>query len=252
MTKIIKLVETSSTNDVAREALRESGADRVAVIAGFQTAGRGRNKNVWLGAPGQNVYFSYGIKWGTPPPELERLVSLQGAACLAVKAALSRFAPEAFFRIKYPNDAYALSPDGKARKISGSLVEHSFLGEGCENSIIGIGINVAQTEFPVEIDAASLATLGARAIPADVAQALLEELELALGAGAGEIMNRWRRELALDGKLIAILASGEKALAEEIMPDGRLRAVAIGSGREIFIDNGDSVRYDMFAEGAAQ
>ncbi len=126
------------------ELLRHVGDyDNLSVIAAVkQTAGRGQRGNRWVSAPGDNLTFSLLLKpVGLPAREVMALTCL---ATLAVRDVLRNEGVPAV--IKWPNDIYV----GK-RKICGMLVENGLAGTDIAWSVIGIGINLNQTEFPGEL-----------------------------------------------------------------------------------------------------
>ena len=135
-----------STND---EALRHISAyDNLSVIAAWeQTAGRGQRGNSWSAAPGENLTFSVVLKYG--PGALEPLPAasafcLSKASSLAVCDVLEAYGVKAL--IKWPNDIYV-----RNRKICGMLIENSLSGDKLSTSVIGIGLNVNQKEFPPQL-----------------------------------------------------------------------------------------------------
>ena len=142
-----------STNN---ELLRHIGDyDNLSVVAAVeQTAGRGQRGNRWISAPGDNLTFSLLLKpEGLPAREVMALTCL---ATLVVRDVLREEGVPAV--IKWSNDIYV----GK-RKICGMLVENGLDGADIAWSVIGIGINLNQTEFPGEVmNAISLKRLTGR------------------------------------------------------------------------------------------
>lgn len=139
MIDIIKLQSVPSTNSWIKENNTNLSAP-CAVRAIEQTAGRGQRGNVWLSAPEKNLLFS--LLWR--PAELKAInqFALSQAVTIAVCRTLTQiFSIEA--KIKWPNDIYVGD-----KKIAGILIEHSLKGSMIDYSIIGIGLNVNQTEFP--------------------------------------------------------------------------------------------------------
>lgn len=137
--------ETASTNLDAR-----TGRHGDVFTADFQTAGRGRLDHKWLSPPGMNVMMSAVLSVEDIPPEqvatLPLVIGL--AVVYAVKSILKRgLSPE----IKWPNDVLV-----GGRKLAGILCER----QG-DRIIVGIGVNVSQTDFAPEIadKATSLAIL---------------------------------------------------------------------------------------------
>ena len=135
------LEEADSTNNVL---LRHIGHyDNLSVVAAVkQTAGRGQRGNRWVSAPGDNLTFSLLLRpVGLPVREVMAVTCL---ATLAVRDTLRDEDVPAV--IKWPNDIYV----GR-RKICGMLVENGLDGACIGWSVIGIGINLNQTEFPIEV-----------------------------------------------------------------------------------------------------
>ena len=135
------LEEADSTNNVL---LRHIGDyDNLSVVAAVaQTAGRGQRGNRWVSAPGDNLTFSLLLK----PVELP-VREVMAVICLATLAVRDTLLAEGVPAVvKWPNDIYV----GK-RKICGMLVENGLEGRFIAWSVIGIGINLNQTEFPGEV-----------------------------------------------------------------------------------------------------
>ncbi|MGB9771578.1 MAG: biotin--[acetyl-CoA-carboxylase] ligase [Candidatus Kapaibacteriota bacterium] len=234
----------TSTNDYAKELLQEHNC--VVVTAEYQTKGRGRNKNQWFGDFGQNVYLSFGLRHNQNKL-IEEVAYFQGLGSLAVLHTLRDLAPNISYFLKYPNDVYAKSRDGSYRKISGILVEHQFLLELCVSSVIGIGINVNQTQFPEEIreSATSLKLLGYEFDVEEVIQKLICHITKLIEMFPDEVFNLWINTLQIIGR--EVLATNRNLLCEVqgIDPVGRLIASLKETGEVLFISDGDSIRYDF-------
>ena len=139
--------ETASTNLDAH-----AGGHGDVFTADFQTAGRGRLDHKWLSPPGTNLMMSAVLSVADLAPD--HAATLPLVAGLAVVKALTSLIPHPSSLIpllKWPNDVLV---DGK--KIAGILCER----DG-DNVIVGIGVNVGQTEFDAELAdrATSLAVL---------------------------------------------------------------------------------------------
>lgn len=139
-----------STNDEAARHI--SDIDNLSVLsASEQTKGRGQKGNSWSSVPGLNLTFSVVLKYARTLPESMKSgqlmplkaidqFSVSEAASLAVADLLSEYGIQA--KIKWPNDIYVGD-----RKICGILIEHAVIGGNLAHSIVGIGLNVNQTEF---------------------------------------------------------------------------------------------------------
>lgn len=149
---IIWLQNVDSTNN---EALRRmDGLDNMSVISAYcQTAGRGQKGNRWSSTAGENLTFSLVLKFTDSPEkaygdikyiEAVNQFIINEITTIAVVNFLAAHDVEA--KIKWSNDIYVGD-----RKICGILIENSVSGRHLSRSIIGIGINVNQKEFPPEL-----------------------------------------------------------------------------------------------------
>ena len=140
------------------------GAPEGAVVAtGEQTEGRGRLGRTWLAPAGTSLLFSIVLEPPVPPARLAELSLVAGAAVAEAIGSETGLATS----VKHPNDVLI---DG--RKVAGILAE---AGEG--RVVLGIGVNVSQTQAQLPEKATSLALEGAAADPADLLAAILERLE---------------------------------------------------------------------------
>lgn len=101
------------------------------MLAGRQTAGRGRHGRGW-DSPAGNLHLSVVLRpRGAGPWSLLPL-----AAGVAAGEALTAFGVDA--RLKWPNDLVV-----ETRKLGGILVESAWAGQALEFAVVGIGINLA-------------------------------------------------------------------------------------------------------------
>jgi BirA family biotin operon repressor/biotin-[acetyl-CoA-carboxylase] ligase len=143
--KIIKLVNTNSTNDYASESLKNNNLVEGTVIwAISQTKGKGQKGNRWESEDGKNLTFSIILHPSKLDPSKQFL--LNKAISLGVIDFLKTKIDETLVKIKWPNDIYV----GKS-KIAGILIENEILGSTIQSSIVGIGLNVNQLIFPENI-----------------------------------------------------------------------------------------------------
>ena len=138
--KIIKVDAIDSTNTFLKDFLRkDSHKEAVCIWAKHQYAGRGQMGNVWNSEVGKNLTFSFfhplTKNTSQNPFILNMLVSL------SIWDTLIHFETP-FLKIKWPNDIMSVS-----RKIGGILIENCFQKDGSQAYVIGIGINVNQTNF---------------------------------------------------------------------------------------------------------
>ena len=136
--KIIKLKETESTNSYLRQYTPKEGEDLTVVTTEFQTAGRGQGKNTWESNKGENLLFS--ILCHPKNVLAKRQFILSQAIALAVRDALSMYIND--IEIKWPNDIY-----WHHHKLGGILIECTLTGNNVKDSILGVGLNINQTDF---------------------------------------------------------------------------------------------------------
>ncbi|MCX7770487.1 MAG: biotin--[acetyl-CoA-carboxylase] ligase [Proteobacteria bacterium] len=127
----IALIETESTNDIAKEFSKKLSENFI-VVAEKQTKGRGRRGRQWSSPFGTGLYFSLFLKPNLPVSVIPRLTILAG---VAVSEALDKFGVET--KLKWPNDIMIGN-----KKVGGILSEMSLEGNEIDYVILGIGINV--------------------------------------------------------------------------------------------------------------
>lgn len=135
-----------STNTYAKKIAAEGAPAGTVVIAGHQTAGRGRLGRSFSSPANMGLYLSVILRPDCKPTELMHLTCAAGvAACEAVEQATGTVP-----MIKWTNDLIL----GK-RKLGGILTELSIdpLSQKVAWAVIGIGINCCQKsrDFPEEI-----------------------------------------------------------------------------------------------------
>lgn len=142
MGKEIHLYEqATSTNEAAAILLSNfRPAEGTAILTFDQTAGKGQRGNTWLSEPGKNIAISY-ILYPLFLPAAKQFLLAQAIA-LGVCDFVRQYIEASKIKIKWPNDIYA-----DTRKVAGILIENTISNNGIKNSIIGIGINVNQTNF---------------------------------------------------------------------------------------------------------
>jgi BirA family transcriptional regulator, biotin operon repressor / biotin---[acetyl-CoA-carboxylase] ligase len=139
----IKLDVVDSTNNYAMNLVKEGWTKNLACIwARDQNQGKGQRGNTWLSEAGKNLTCSIIFF----PSNLDAGYNfyLSMAACLAAKKFLQLSCQDV--QIKWPNDLYL---DGK--KTGGILIENTLEQQKIKSSIIGLGINLNQKEFPTDI-----------------------------------------------------------------------------------------------------
>ena len=203
--KVSRIYATAgSTNALAVRALAEGPPppEGTVIRALAQTAGRGQGTNGWHASPGQNLTFSL-VAYPTWLP-LSRLFVLNQIASLAVAGAVAAYCPdETEVRVKWPNDVLVDN-----RKIAGILIQNGLRGTRLAWSVIGIGLNVNESNFPVDL-MATTTSLGRQTdqplLLDDVLTAVLNQLATnynrALDNGLDELNGQYHHRLYRKGQL---------------------------------------------------
>lgn len=216
--KIIYYPRLASTMDVARQEARQGAAEGTVVIAGEQTAGKGRLKRVWL-SPSGSLALSIILY-----PAIAYLPYLIMLASLAVVRSIEAVTGLKA-QVKWPNDVLI-----NGGKVCGILIESDLRGNDVTYAIIGIGINVnfRLSHFPEILPiATSLADeLGKEVSRLDLIRCLLVETERLYSTlpNGESIYQAWRDRLVTLGRQVRV-KSGKPVLegiAESVTRDGSL------------------------------
>ena len=227
--------ETVSTNIDAR-----AGRHGDVFTADYQSAGRGRLDHKWISPPGTNLMMSAVLSVEGLAPE--QVATLPLVAGLAVAKAISRLMvgdqdlrrKTGDVKLKWPNDVLV-----NGKKIAGILCERND-----DNVIVGIGVNVGQTEFDKEIAdrATSLFVLfqgGSGILSASEQEISVRSVRTAILCELDRWYSRWRAkgfaavlpEIAavdfLKGREISVRQTDDDSapvsgVSTGIMPDGSL------------------------------
>ncbi len=133
--KLIWFDNIDSTQDYVKSHINEL-SDDTCIIANIQQKGRGRYGHVWYSSLKEGLYFSI-LKKHVNIPQLSLVM---GVSLFKTIQTLYQIIP----LIKWPNDIYVFLE--KPKKVAGILIEKIK-----ENTIIGIGINLNQEDFPQDI-----------------------------------------------------------------------------------------------------
>ena len=242
----------TSTNTVLKQLALEEAPSGLALVAGEQTAGRGRLGRSFYSPANTGLYLSLLLR---PDLAAQDATLLTACAAVSVAEALESLA-EVKLSIKWVNDLYL-----GGRKVCGILTE---AGLDCESGrmsyvIIGIGVNTRMPpgDFPEEIRSIAGDVFGDAPVPDlrnRLAARILDNLmACAEDPRSPEIFDKYRRRSLVLGRPIRILAPGRApvpATALDLEPDYSLR-VRLEDGREELLRSGEiSVRPDcLSAEG---
>ena len=181
------------------------------VVAGRQSAGKGRAEHVWSSPPG-GLYLSLIV---TLPPAQSALVPL------ALGERLRQHVEEAYgvrSVLKWPNDLLIPTEEGSLRKLAGILVDRV----DDQTAVVGVGVNVSvrRSDLPPDLRDRVAILRELTSYPPEVAQVESETVEviqstlelLESDAGRRALVSACRRSLygrghaaRVDGKPVGVI-----------------------------------------------
>ncbi len=220
---VVVLDSVDSTNNYAKRLAASGAPAGTAVIAGTQTAGRGRRGRSFFSPAGEGLYLSVILRPAARPEQIMHLTAMAAVAAARAVACVCTQRPQ----IKWTNDLVF-----GTRKLAGILTELSLVAESreVEYVVIGIGINCAQRAFPpelAEIATSICAQTGRTPARSALAAALLRELSRMDDALLTR-RDEWLREFAENcvtlGREVQVIRGDcvRAAFAEGIGPEGEL------------------------------
>lgn len=218
----VEVVDTTgSTNADLAERARAGASGWQAMVAGEQTAGRGRLTRTWSSPQGTSVSLSVLLRPTRPVNEWGLLPLITG---LGVARAVEALGAQAV--LKWPNDV--LLPADDERKVCGILAE--LVSGQTRGVVLGMGVNVSQArgEFPVDT-ATSLLLVGVTVTRPQVVTAVLRQLaelyETWDTYGWAAVKDSYESSCVTLGRTVRVeLPDGAAVLgtASSIADDGRL------------------------------
>lgn len=229
----------SSTNTLLKSMAAEGAPEGLALLAGEQTAGRGRMGRSFYSPPDSGLYMSLLLRPQIPATEAVRITACAAVAVAEAVEELSGLDTQ----IKWVNDVLV-----RGRKVCGILTEGSLDLEsgGLSYAVVGIGVNTAVPagDFPPELRQIAGALFGEDRPPelrCRLAAAVLDRLmDFYARLDDPVLWEAYRRRSLVLGREIDILAPGkepEPATALDLdtdygllvsLPDGSLRKLNSG------------------------
>ena len=222
-----------STGSTNADLLADAAAPAfTALVAGEQSAGRGRLGRPWASPPGTQSIMSVLLRPGEA--ELDRLGTIPLAAGMAVLDAAREVAggapgPE----LKWPNDVL-----WNGKKLCGILAEAAGFPED-PRVVVGLGVNVSLSEEQLPVPhATSLALEGVSVTAEDMTVAVLTALFGRLrqwSSGDRTLMDDYRAECITIGKSVRVVTATGDLYGEvtDIAPDGRLDLLTTDGQRQL-------------------
>jgi len=203
--KIYFLDKVPSTNSFAKEIKEE---DNSLIITNYQTEGRGRYDKVWISEPNKNLTFSIKKKFNLNSAYYFKLnffftfflldSIIKFADIIGLKIQTNEF------ELKWPNDILF-----KSMKLSGILIE---INKNKDEFIIGIGLNVNQTDFPVNTENQFISLkkifnteINLNEILKFIIKNYSDNLNLYISSTtSSELFNLWKQKCKMIGKYINV------------------------------------------------
>ncbi len=137
--KLIHLESVDSTNNYVANLVKDHGlASGTVIMADDQFDGKGQREADWLSTAGMNLTLS--IYLDDVNLSVDRQFRITQLIALGIHEFLTTQGIDS--SIKWPNDILV-----NGLKIGGVLIENHIVGKQIKSTIIGIGLNVNQTEF---------------------------------------------------------------------------------------------------------
>jgi BirA family biotin operon repressor/biotin-[acetyl-CoA-carboxylase] ligase len=234
-----------STNTVLLERANPPVGSSEALLAEYQTAGRGRRGRNWVAPPGGSICLSLSWMFGEVPRDLGALGLVVGVCALR---ALSHLGVDRV-RLKWPNDLLV-----EDRKLGGILIELRAESSGPACVVIGIGLNVALGASllgkvatmglaPIDLATAGLKERARNAVAAGLLSSFVQGLLEFERDGLKPFVREWMEADALRGRPVTVTGAetSAKGVARGIDLDGAL-LVETPQGLLRFISGDVSVR----------
>lgn len=185
---IIKLDAIDSTNDYLKQLAKEQLLENYTAVMAFeQTKGRGQMGTEWVSEAGKNLTVSVLVK--DLPLDTVSIYDFNVAVALS---AIGLLVSNGIVKVnvKWPNDIMA-----ENKKVGGILIENSLKSDGSFNSVVGLGLNLNQTDFELLPQANSLTNITHQIYDLEkMAEAFVQSLKfhlLLLPEHKDEVWNRY-------------------------------------------------------------
>lgn len=234
--QILHMPCVDSTNEEAKRQA-DNGAPHGSVFwADVQTAGKGRRGREWVSESAENLYFTLLLRPSLEPEKLSMLTLLMAYAVAQGLEAKTSLPP----KIKWPNDLVLAN-----KKVCGILSEMKLDGRRAAYCVIGVGINIGQKVFPLELQdkATSLVSEGVKTEPEDLLKAILEAFiglydTFMVSGDLSFIMDQYNEMLA-----------GRNGMVRVLEPGGEYegKSLGINSTGELLVEREDGTIQQVYA-----
>ena len=215
-----------STQNIAHRLAQDGAKHGTVVISEEQTAGKGRLMRPWESTRQKGIWLTVILRPDVPP---HRAPQFTLVTAVAVVQALQELLVQAKPQIKWPNDVLI-----NGKKCTGILTEMQAESDVIQALLIGIGINVSQSEadFPKELQSIATSLKLEEGIDIDRSKliaTLLHKLEiytaLYVTDGFDQIRKLWEANSCTIGQRLEVTTVRETFIGEAIgiTNDGVLR-----------------------------
>lgn len=137
--QIAFLDQIDSTNDFLKKLFKDKRVEApFCIYTNYQTLGKGQRQNSWQSEGGKNLLVSFLVD---SVKEIKMLPNLNKCMALSIVEVLKKLGIKNV-SIKWPNDIYVAN-----QKIAGILIENVIEGKQIKYCVLGVGLNINQTEF---------------------------------------------------------------------------------------------------------
>jgi BirA family biotin operon repressor/biotin-[acetyl-CoA-carboxylase] ligase len=229
--KRIEVFETiDSTNSHAKRLLADRSRKPSLIIAEEQTQGRGRFGKTWQTEKGKNLMFSLLVSPKIPRQNFGLLPLLTSLGVVKTVESTTKIN----VITKWPNDLLI-----NDKKICGILLETVSSHPGWV--VIGIGLNVNQTEFPSDLHATSLALETGKQIDrTKLLSSIIHHLEWLYRSQSPDqfrsMLAEWKSRCTMLNKTIQLQSDDGviTGLATGIADDGGLHLLVEGEAKKLY------------------
>ncbi|MCG2589140.1 biotin--[acetyl-CoA-carboxylase] ligase [Rhodohalobacter sulfatireducens] len=224
--EFIYLEKTDSTNSYLKKIPSRELIHGTVTLTDHQEKGRGQYERRWEAEPFKNLTFTIAFR----PKLSDRFNLLSLAVAYSITEVLEEYLEDSVC-LKWPNDILI-----NGKKIGGLLTECTFNGSKPDRVLIGLGLNVGQTEFSNEIN--SIATSLKREANHSVER---EELLNKILLSIENVYHRWHKQDEILKQDISkkILGYGEWVDIDVngVVPNQKFKFIGVNSNGELLMLN---------------
>jgi BirA family biotin operon repressor/biotin-[acetyl-CoA-carboxylase] ligase len=202
---LVCLDTVDSTNSEAERLLATGARVPLVILAGAQTAGRGRRGRVWHSPPAGNLYSTFVFRPKLEPARLHDFTLWMGLNICELVANFTKLEPG----LKWPNDLHV-----NGRKAGGMLTEARVDADQIRDLVFGLGLNLngRAADLPRELQKTAISLADAAGAPVDLnrfAAALIGRVLSAYdqfleGSHRDKFASLWKRFDVLRGRPVTV------------------------------------------------